>query len=202
MFSLLEGGNRAGRGPSFRHAACCVCNTVACKLRARSQSFIFMPLCSNYYTSGHVTQAVSRIRLHRQPKVLTLLSLWVLGLLAMWLPAPQTIDAPALQHYEEKLDEAAAGDHAHSLAMQVTFGCSCRLVLSKQGLSVSCLCGSLRHYRAAVVKRPRGCLPQAWWQAQAELEEQQTWFWFLVRLKPCAAEYLAWYCVSNVLHDS
>ncbi len=133
------------------------------------------------YISGLVMQAISRIRLHRQPKVLTLLSLWVLGLLAMWLPAPQTIDAPALQHYEEKLDEAAAGDHAHSLAMQVGSCCSCQLVLLNQGLSVSRPCGSLRHSRAAVVKTPRGFLPQAWWQAQAELEEQQTWFWFLVR---------------------
>ena len=97
----------------------------------------------NLYVSGLVLQAISRIRLHRQPKVLTLLSLWVLGLLAMWLPAPQTIDAPALQHYEEKLDEAAAGDHAHSLAMQVGSCCSCRLVLLNQGLSVSRPCGSL-----------------------------------------------------------
>jgi len=50
----------------------------------------------------------------------------------MWLPAPQSIDAPALHKYEEKLNEAAKGDHAHSLAMQVLAACpvplSCALV--------------------------------------------------------------------------
>ena len=63
-------------------------------------------------------QALSRIRLHRQPRALTLLSLWLLGLLAMWMPAPKAIDGPALEHYEAKLNEAAAGDRAETLAVQ------------------------------------------------------------------------------------
>ena len=68
------------------------------------------------------------------------MSLWLLGLLAMWMPAPKAIDGPALEHYEAKLNEAAKGDRAHTLTVQ------------------------------------------AWWQAQAELEAERTWFWFLVRL--------------------
>ena len=97
-------------------------------------------------------QALSRIRLHRQPRALTLLSLWLLGLLAMWMPAPKAIDGPALEHYEAKLNEAAAGDRAETLAVQ------------------------------------------AWWQAQAELEAERTWFWFLVRLCVC----LSTHCSLNL----
>lgn len=107
----------------------------------------FITCCCGKVNSSEVKQrhtaslqALSRIRLHRQPRALTLLSLWLLGLLAMWMPAPKAIDGPALEHYEAKLNEAAAGDRAETLAVQ------------------------------------------AWWQAQAELEAERTWFWFLVRL--------------------
>ena len=119
------------------------------------------------------TQALRGIRLHRQPKALTLLSLWLLGLLAMWLPAPQSIDAPALHRYEEKLNEAAKGDHAHSLAMQVRAACPVLLCCAPVLLAPhKCF--------HSVISRVwlRGL--QAWWEAQAELQDERTWFWFLV----------------------
>jgi len=119
------------------------------------------------------TQALGGIRLHRQPKALTLLSLWLLGLLAMWLPAPQSIDAPALQKYEEKLNEAAKGDHAHSLAMQVLAACL---------VPWRCAFSSLAHHKCFTQHGKQSVVAglQAWWEAQAELQDERTWFWFLV----------------------
>lgn len=70
-------------------------------------------------TGTQVGQALRSLKLHKRPRILTTLFLWLFGLYAVFLsPAPIKITDDKLQRFEKRLDLLAKADRPRQLAQE------------------------------------------------------------------------------------